>query len=40
MLEDKFVLLKVEYEFVCITCEVNPESRKDIWQEGNELYYN
>ena len=31
--EDKFVWLRLEYEFVDIICEVNPEFTKDVKQE-------
>ena len=37
--EDKFVLLKLEDEFVDIMCEVNSEFIKDFQQEFNKRYY-
>ena len=36
MPEYKFVLLKLEDDFVDIMCEVNPEFRKYVWQEGKK----
>ena len=36
MPEYKFVLLKLEYEFVDIMCEVNPEFIKDVQKEGKK----
>ena len=36
MLEDKFVLLKLEDEFVDIMREVNPEFIKEVQQEGKK----
>ena len=35
-IEEKFILLKFEDEFVNIICEVNPEFIKDIQQEGKK----
>ena len=34
--EDKFVLLKIENDFVDIMCEVKPEFVNDVQQEGNK----
>ena len=34
MLEDKFILLKIEVEFVDIMCEVNPEHKKNVRVEN------
>ena len=36
MPEDKFVLLKLENEFMDIMCEANPELIKDVKQEGKK----
>ena len=36
MPEDKFVLLKLEDEFVDIICEVKPEFINDVQQEGKK----